>query len=86
MSDERRLPRMRTIKETAKLLGLPVYFVRQKVNSGEIVAVKSGKKFLINFDRFIDYLNSHTLSAEPQSDVPKAPHDGKIKPVPKDLS
>lgn len=85
MSDERRIPRMRTIKETANLLGLPVYFIRCLVSSGEIVAVKSGKKFLINFDRFIDYLNSHTLSAEPQSDVPKAPREGKITPVPRDL-
>ena len=61
MTDNIRIPRMRTIKETAELFGLPVHFVRQKVNDGEIVAVRAGRRFLVNIDRFAEYLNSNTI-------------------------
>lgn len=55
-----KIPQMETIKKTAQLFGLPEYFVRQKAISGEIVAVKAGCKYLINVDRFAEYLNTHT--------------------------
>lgn len=55
-----KIPQMGTIKKTAQLFGLPEYFVRQKAISGEIVAVKAGRKYLINVDRFAEYLNTHT--------------------------
>ncbi len=55
-----KIPQMETIKKTAQLFGLPEYFVRQKAISGEIVAVKAGRKYLINIDRFAEYLNTHT--------------------------
>lgn len=55
-----KIPQMETIKKTAQLFGLPEYFVRQKAISGEIVAVKAGRKYLINVDRFAEYLNTHT--------------------------
>lgn len=42
------VPRMETIKRTAEIFGLPVHFVRQKVNSGEVVAVRAGRRFLVN--------------------------------------
>lgn len=54
-------PRMLGIKQTAELFGLPVHFVRQKAAAGEIVAVKAGKRYLINVDRFAEYLNSNTV-------------------------
>lgn len=70
------IPTMKTIDETAALLGLPKYWVRQKVLNGEIVAVRSGKRYLVNVDKLIEYLNSNTLEhSEP------APRGG-IKPVP----
>ncbi len=59
-----KIPQMETIKKTAQLFGLPEYFVRQKAISGEIVAVKAGRKYLINVDRFAEYLNTHTEQAE----------------------
>lgn len=71
-----RVPRMRTIKETAELFGLPVHFVRQKVASGEVIAVNAGRRFLVNIDRFADYLNSNTI---PQNS--KADDSGKIQPI-----
>ena len=52
-----KIPRMETIKATAKLTGLPEHFIRQKVISGEIVSVKAGCKYLVNVDKLIEYLN-----------------------------
>lgn len=53
-----KVPRMETIKKTAEIFGLSEYFVRQKVLSGEVVFVRAGKKYLINLDKFAEYLNS----------------------------
>lgn len=75
------IPRMGTIKTTAKLCGLPEYFVRQKVLNGEIVSVKAGSKYLVNIDRFVDYLNSHVENV--QEEETSVEHGG-IKPVPVD--
>ena len=70
------IPTMKTIDDTATLLGLPKHWVRQKVLNGEIVAVKSGKRYLVNVDKLIEYLNSNTLT--PAESV----SCGGIKPVP----
>ena len=61
MNDNLKIPQMETIKRTAEIFGLPVHFVRDKVNSGEVVAVRAGRKFLVNVERFADYLNSSTI-------------------------
>lgn len=53
----RPLPRMRTIRETARLTGFPEHAVRQLVKENKIVYVKAGNKALVNLDRFIDFLN-----------------------------
>lgn len=60
-------PRMETIKATAALFNLPVHFVRQKAASGEIVAVRAGKRYLVNVDKFAEYLNSNTVQEDPGS-------------------
>ena len=51
------IPIMRTIAETAEIFHLPVHFVRQKVNAGEVVVVRAGKKFLVNIEKFAEFLN-----------------------------
>ena len=51
------LPRMRTIRAAAAETGLAEYFVRQLVKQGKIRYVKAGKKFLVNLDSLISYLN-----------------------------
>lgn len=61
MNETTKIPHMETIKHTAELFGLPVHFVRSKVASGEIVAVRAGRKFLVNVDRFAEYLNTATV-------------------------
>lgn len=76
---ETAIPTMKTIKTTAELFGLPEHFVRQKVISGEIVAVRAGKRYLVNVDKFAEYLNSNTLTPAEQ----EAPASyGGIRPVP----
>lgn len=74
------VPRMETIKKTAEIFGLPVHFVRQKVLLGEIVAVRAGKRFLVNIDRFADYLNSNTVAeiAPHRSDEENTP---RVTPI-----
>ena len=75
MTDNIRIPRMRTIKETAELFGLPVHFVREKVSNGEIVAVRAGRRFLVNVDKLAEYLDTCTISQESEAD------SGKIQPI-----
>lgn len=70
------VPRMETISNTAKIFGLPVYFVKTKVLKGEIVAVKAGRKTLVNVDKFAEYLNSNKI--EPEQD---GEGTYKIKPI-----
>lgn len=74
------IPHMETIKNTAKITGLPEHFIRQKVLSGEIVAVQAGRKYLVNIDKFAEYLNSNTISSAPELIVSNG-----IKPVPVNL-
>lgn len=61
MIDKSQIPTMATIKETAEMFGLAVHRVREMVNSGEIVAVRAGSKFLVNVDRLAEYLNTNTI-------------------------
>lgn len=65
MNEGLKIPRMAGIKETAELFGLPVHFVRCKVASGEVVAVRAGKRFLVNVDKFAEYLNTCTINEAP---------------------
>lgn len=74
------VPHMETIKNTAKLFGLPEHLVRQKVLSGEVVAISAGRRYLVNVDKFAEYLNSNKLLAPDKQDEP-AEYTG-IRPVP----
>lgn len=76
-------PRMETIQKTAKLFGLPEHFVRQKVLSGEIVAVNAGRRYLVNVDKFAEYLNNNTISAPAERD--ESGCYAKIQPIPVNL-
>lgn len=50
-------PRMLTIKQTVAETNLPYEFIRQLCLQNKIVYIKTGNKYLINLDKFIDYLN-----------------------------
>lgn len=58
------VPKMATIKETAKIFNVPEYFVRQLVKNGQIVAVQSGRKTFINLNKFAEKLNVGNISAD----------------------
>lgn len=62
-------PRMETITTTAKILHVPVHFVRAKVKNGEVVAVRAGRRFLVNVDKFAEYLNTSTVQPESGADL-----------------
>ena len=51
------LPTMLPIKEVAQLTGLSYDHIRKLCLAGKVVHIKAGSKYLINIDRFIDYLN-----------------------------
>ncbi len=72
-----KIPRMETIKATAALFNLPVHFVRCKVTSGEVVAVRAGKRFLVNVDKFAEYLNSSTITTGNSESA----NCGRVRPI-----
>ena len=62
MNDER-TPRMLTIKETAKETGISYDSIRKLCMQNKIVYIRLGAKYLVNYDRFIDYLNGKEKNA-----------------------
>ena len=77
MNETTKIPHMEGIRKTAELFGLPVHFVRTKVASGEVVAVRAGRRFLVNVDKFAEYLNTSTVQPESGA-VP----DGSVRVMP----
>ncbi|MDQ5983890.1 MAG: hypothetical protein RUMPE_00919 [Eubacteriales bacterium SKADARSKE-1] len=61
------IPTMLTIRETAEKTRLAEHLVRQLCLNGKIVAIRSGKKWLINFDKFVDYLNDPKINKNENS-------------------
>lgn len=51
------VPQMKTIQEVSNITGISYHRIRLLCLSNEIQYIKAGNKFLINLDRFIDYLN-----------------------------
>lgn len=58
-------PRMCGIDPTSKMTGIPAFTLRKWYAEGKIVGVKSGRRILLNVDRLIDFLNTHTEQEEP---------------------
>lgn len=53
------IPTMLTINETAQKTGIAKYRIRKLCENGEIVALKAGRKWLINCEKFIEFLNTN---------------------------
>ena len=51
------IPEMIGLREAARRTGLSYGFLRRLCLSGQIVHIRAGTKFLINWQRFVDYLN-----------------------------
>ena len=52
------VPVMLTINETAAKTNLAKHYVRQCCLKNQIVHVRCGKRILINFNKFIEFLNT----------------------------
>ena len=52
-----KIPTMLPIAEVSKRTGLSYYSLRNGCMSGEIVHIRCGNKYLINFDKLIEKLN-----------------------------
>lgn len=51
-------PQMETINKASKISGLAKYRIRQMVLQNKVKYVRAGKKYLINIESLIDYLNN----------------------------
>ncbi|MCH5300949.1 MAG: DNA-binding protein [Ruminococcus sp.] len=67
ISKLKKLPRMRTIKEAAAEIkaidentAMTEYHIRQLALSGVLPRIKAGKKYLINLDTLIEYMENPT--------------------------
>lgn len=54
---ENGIPQMLTIRELAEHTGLSESHIRKLCKTNKIKYIRAGVKYLINYDRFIDYLN-----------------------------
>ena len=52
------IPEMITLKEAAARTGLSYHFLRTACLRGSIVHIRCGSKFLINFGRLVEFLNT----------------------------
>lgn len=52
------MPEMITIKEAAQRTGLSYDFLRKLCLKGQIIHIRAGAKFLINFDKLVEWLNT----------------------------
>lgn len=53
---DKNVPQMVTIKELSKLTGMSEYCIRGLCKRNEINYIKTGTKVLINYQRFLDYM------------------------------
>ncbi|MGN0488379.1 MAG: hypothetical protein ACI4HO_03845 [Ruminococcus sp.] len=81
-----KIPRMRTIKEAAAEIkamdpntAVTEYHIRQLALTGVIPRVKAGRKYLINLDMLIEYMENPTAEIFNVHNITAA-HNG-IRPV-----
>lgn len=73
-----KIPTMLTIKETAKITKMAEHFIRGLAIENKIVHVRCGKKYLINLEKFIEYLNNPRV----QDDEPEViTNKFNVKPI-----
>ena len=71
MKQEMQIPKMLSIAQTAKVIGLTKHYVRQLVLQDKIKYVCSGVKYLVNVDSLINYLNNGDNATVPDSNSTK---------------
>lgn len=53
------VPRMMTIKQLSELTGISQFHIRRLIKSNRINYKQSGVKYLVNVDKFVEYLNGN---------------------------
>ena len=86
IAKNRPLPRMRTANECYRMIhaedpdsAVSETFIRCLSKSGKIPVHRSGRRILINYDAFCDYLSGSPAEEEPEN-------YGVIRPVPERVS
>lgn len=64
-----RIPRMVPIQTLADESGISYKALWQMCKQNKIVHIKSGNKFLINADKFVEYLNAGELEVEDENKI-----------------
>ena len=57
------IPTMLTIGEVAERTGLAKHYVRKLVLDNQIHYIKAGRKYLINYEKLIQYLDSQQINS-----------------------
>ena len=60
-TSDKETPVMLSITELSKRTNLSYSFIRKLCIEKKIVYIKSGTKYLVNFNKFIEFLNKGTL-------------------------
>lgn len=60
---ELKIPTMVTLSEASKQTGLSYDYLRKLCLAGQITHIRAGKKYLINLEKLVDYLNGGTADA-----------------------
>lgn len=55
--EQNNIPKMVTLKEASELTGISYDYLRKMCINKQIVHIKAGVKYLINFEKLVDYLN-----------------------------
>ena len=58
LTDDFPTPIMLTINQTAERSGLAAHYIRQLCVQGKIVHCRAGSKYLVNFEKFVEFLNT----------------------------
>ncbi len=62
------VPTMKSICECSQIAGLAKYHVRQLVLQDKIKYVKAGRKYLVNLESLIEYLNNGETHVKTESE------------------
>lgn len=63
-----KIPTMKSISECSEIVGLAKYHVRRLVLQDKIKYVKAGRKYLVNLESLIEYLNNGETHVKTESE------------------
>lgn len=62
--DQRQIPTLRTIRETARMLNFPEYSLRQMRARGTLPGFSSGTRYYVNVDKLLELMNGTEKKSE----------------------